>query len=63
MKSEAVGGMKIGRGNRKTRREPTPVLLCLPQIPQDLAWDRTREDDMNGEYKRIWMETDVPHLR
>jgi hypothetical protein len=30
-------------------REPATVLLCLPQIPQDLIWARTREDDMNGE--------------
>jgi hypothetical protein len=37
-----VGGMKIGRGNRSTRRKPTPVSLCPPQIPHDLTWDRTR---------------------
>jgi hypothetical protein len=29
------GGMKIGRGNRSTRRKPTPVPLCAPQIPLD----------------------------
>jgi membrane glycosyltransferase len=29
----AVGGMKIGRGNRSTWRKPAPVPLCPPQIP------------------------------
>jgi hypothetical protein len=38
---KAVGGMRIGRGNRSTRRKPAPVPLCLPQIPHDLTWDRT----------------------
>jgi hypothetical protein len=38
----AVGGMIIGRGNRNTRRNPAPVLLCPPQISPGLLWDRTR---------------------
>jgi hypothetical protein len=33
---EAVGGMRIGKGNRSTRRKPAPVPLCPPQIPHDL---------------------------
>jgi hypothetical protein len=37
----AVGGMRIGRGNRSTRRKPVPVPLCPPQIPHDLTWART----------------------
>jgi hypothetical protein len=28
-----VGGMRIGRGNRSTRRKSAPVTLCPPQIP------------------------------
>jgi hypothetical protein len=32
-----VGGMRIGRGNRSTRRKPAPVSLCSPQIPHDLG--------------------------
>jgi hypothetical protein len=28
-------GMKIGRGNRSTRRNLAPVPLCPPQIPRD----------------------------
>jgi hypothetical protein len=30
-----IGGMKIGRGNRSTRRKPAPAPLCPPQIPHD----------------------------
>jgi hypothetical protein len=30
-----VGGMI---GNQSTRRKPTPVPLCPPQIPHDLTW-------------------------
>jgi hypothetical protein len=37
----AVGGTIIGRGNRSTRRKPTPLLLCPPQISHDLPWART----------------------
>jgi hypothetical protein len=33
----AIGGMKIGRGNRSTRRKLVPVLLCPPQILHDLT--------------------------
>jgi hypothetical protein len=39
----AVGGMRIGRGNRNTRRKPASVPLCPPQIPHDLTQVRTRE--------------------
>jgi hypothetical protein len=39
---ELFGGMKIGRGNRSTRRKPTPAPLCPPQIPLDQTRDRTR---------------------
>jgi hypothetical protein len=38
----AVGGMRIGRGNRSTRRNPVPVPLCPPQIPHELTWGGTR---------------------
>jgi hypothetical protein len=37
----AVGGMRIGRGNRSTLRNPAPVPLCPPQILHDLTWART----------------------
>jgi hypothetical protein len=38
----AIGGMKIGRGNRSTRRKPAPAPLCRPQIPHDQTRARTR---------------------
>jgi hypothetical protein len=38
----AVGGMRIGRGNRSTRRKPAQAPLFKPQIPHDPTWDRTR---------------------
>jgi hypothetical protein len=31
----AIGGMKIGRGNRSTRRKPAPAPLCPPQFTVD----------------------------
>jgi hypothetical protein len=36
------GGMKIGRGNRSTRRNPAPAPLCPPQIPLGQTQARTR---------------------
>jgi hypothetical protein len=38
----AVGGIRIGKGNRSTRRKPGSVPLFPPQIPHDLTWDRAR---------------------
>jgi hypothetical protein len=38
----AIGGMRIGRENRSTRRKPAPVPLCPSQIPHDLTRARTR---------------------
>jgi hypothetical protein len=37
-----VGGMKIGRGNRSTRRKPAPAPLCPPQIPLYQTRTQTR---------------------
>jgi hypothetical protein len=37
-----IVGMRIGRGNRITRKKPAPVPLCPPQIPRDLTRARTR---------------------
>jgi hypothetical protein len=36
------GGIKIGRGNRSTRRKPAPAPLCPSQIPLDQTRARTR---------------------
>jgi hypothetical protein len=38
---EAIDGIKIGRGNRSTRRKPAPAPFCLPQIPDDRPPART----------------------
>jgi hypothetical protein len=38
----AVGGMRIGRGNRSTRRKPTPLPLCRPPKLHHVTWTRTR---------------------
>jgi hypothetical protein len=38
----AIGGMKIGRGNRSTRRKPAPAPLCPLQIAHDQTRARTR---------------------
>jgi hypothetical protein len=38
---EAVYGMRISRRNWSTHRKPAPALLCAPQIPHYLTWDRT----------------------
>jgi hypothetical protein len=41
-----IGGIKIGRGNRNTKRKPAPVPLCPPQIPNDQT--RTRIPSRRG---------------
>jgi hypothetical protein len=38
----AIDEIKIGIGNRITRRNPASVPLCPPQIPHDLIGARTR---------------------
>jgi hypothetical protein len=45
----AVGGIKIGRGNRNTQRNPAPVPLCPPQIPHYLTWALTRAAAVGGQ--------------
>jgi hypothetical protein len=42
----AIGGMKIGRGNRSTRRKPVLAPLCPPQIPYEQT--RARTPDSHG---------------
>jgi hypothetical protein len=37
-----IGGMKIGRGNRSTRKKPTSAPLCPPQILHEQIRGRTR---------------------
>jgi hypothetical protein len=42
----AIGGMKIGKGNRSTERKPAPAPLCPLQIPHDQT--RARTPDRRG---------------
>jgi hypothetical protein len=50
----AIGGMKIGRRNRSTRRKPAPAPLCPPQIPHDLTWARTRAAAVGSQLLASW---------
>jgi hypothetical protein len=42
----AISGIKCGRGNRSTRRKPTPAPLCPPQNPT--LQTRSRTPDRSG---------------
>jgi hypothetical protein len=48
------GGMKIGRGNRSTRRKPAPAPLCQPQIPLDQTRARTRAAAVGSQRLTAW---------
>jgi hypothetical protein len=50
----AFGGMRIRRGHRSTRRKPTPVPLCSPQIPHDLTWARIRAATVGSRRLTVW---------
>jgi hypothetical protein len=50
----AIGGMKIGRGNRSTRRKPTPAPFCPPQIPLDQNRARTRPAAVGSQRLTAW---------
>jgi hypothetical protein len=51
---EPVGGMRIGRGNRSSRRKHAPVPLCPPQIPHDLTWDQTQAAPVENCWPTAW---------
>jgi hypothetical protein len=50
----AVGGMIIDRGNQSTRRKPTHLLLCPPQILHDLTWGRTPAATVESRRLTAW---------
>jgi hypothetical protein len=50
----AVHGMKIGGGNRSTRRKSAPLPLRLPQIPQYLTWARTGAAPLGNRRLTVW---------
>jgi hypothetical protein len=41
--------MRIGRGNRSTRRNPALAPLCAPQIPLDQTRVRTRAAEVGSQ--------------
>jgi hypothetical protein len=49
-----IGGIKIGRGNRSTRRKPAPATLCPPQIPHDQTRARTRAAAVGSQRLTAW---------
>jgi hypothetical protein len=50
----AIGGMKIGRGNRSTRRKPAPAPLCPPKIPHDQTRARNRAAAVGSQRLTAW---------
>ena len=48
------GGMKIGKGNLTTRREPTPTPLCPLQISLDQTRARTRAAAVGSQPLTAW---------
>jgi hypothetical protein len=54
MNCGAVGGMRIGRGNRSTQKKLAPVPRCPPQIQHDLAWARTRAAAVGSRRLTAW---------
>jgi hypothetical protein len=48
------GGMKIGRGNRSTRRKPAPGPLCPPQISLDQTRVRIRAAAVGNQRLTAW---------
>ena len=37
----STGAMKLTKENEVLEKKPVPVILCPPQIPHELEWDRT----------------------
>jgi hypothetical protein len=50
----AVGGMSIGRGNRRTRRKPAPVPLHFVHHKSHMTWDRTRAAAVGSQRLTAW---------
>jgi hypothetical protein len=55
----AIGGIKFGKGNRSTRRKPTPAPLCPPQNP---TWQtRFRTPDCSGRKPKSYTKWSCFH--
>jgi hypothetical protein len=53
----AIGGIKIGRGNRNTRRKPPPAPLCPPKIPHCQNRVRNRATAVGSQRLTAWPMT------
>jgi hypothetical protein len=49
-----IGGMKMGRENRTSRRKPAPASLCPPQIAHDLTRVLTRVAAAGSQRLTAW---------
>jgi hypothetical protein len=57
----AVGGVKIGMGNRSTRRKPAPAPLYPPQIPHDQTRPRTWAATVGSQQlRKLGKGKDIP---
>jgi hypothetical protein len=55
----AFGGMRIGRGNRSTRRKPATVPLRSPQIPNDVPLHLTRRLTAWAMARSVWTKSSL----
>jgi hypothetical protein len=55
-----IGGMMIGTGNRSTRRKPTPVPLCPPQISHPLLGREPGPPRWEATTNRLSKTEEVP---
>jgi hypothetical protein len=55
------GVIKIGRGNRSTRRKLVPAPLCPPQIPLDQTRARTRATAVGSQRLTAWAMAGPPN--
>jgi hypothetical protein len=53
---ETVDGIRVGRGT-EVLGESDPMLLCPPQIPHDLTWNRTRATAVGSRLLAAWTTT------
>jgi hypothetical protein len=51
---EALGGMRIGRGNRSILRKFSKMPLCPPQIQLGLAWGWNRNAALGSRWLTAW---------
>jgi hypothetical protein len=59
----AIGGMKIDRESRSTRRKPAPAPLCPPQIPLDQTRDQTQAAAVGSQRLTAWAMARPDSLR